>query len=57
MDQSQIIGSFARHLLTTVGGALVSKGILDSTQVEPLAGAIIVVAGVLWSIWQKRAKS
>ena len=54
---SAVIGSFARHLLTTLGGALVTRGWLDSSQVEPLAGAILIVGGVIWSVAQKlRAK-
>ena len=55
MDKSLIIGSFARHILTTLGGMAVAKGWLDSSQIEPVAGALLVLAGVAWSLIQKRA--
>ena len=54
MDKSLIIGSFARHILTTLGGMAVAKGWLDSSQIEPVAGALLVIAGVAWSLIQKR---
>ena len=54
MDSKLIIGAFARHMLTTLGGVLVSKGLLESSQVEPLAGALFVIGGVVWSLIQKK---
>ena len=49
-----------RHALTFGGGILVAKGLADSAQVGQVvsdiitaAGAIISVAGVAGSIWQK----
>jgi hypothetical protein len=54
MDKTVIIGSFARHILTTLGGMAVAKGWLDSSQIEPVAGALLVLAGVAWSLIQKR---
>ena len=54
MDKTVIIGSFARHILTTLGGMAVAKGWLDSSQIEPVAGALLVLAGVVWSLIQKR---
>jgi hypothetical protein len=54
MDSQVVIGAFARHLLTTLGGILVSKGLLESSQVEPLAGAVLVIGGVVWSLIQKK---
>jgi hypothetical protein len=54
VDKSLIIGSFARHILTTLGGMAVAKGWLDSSQIEPVAGAMLVIAGVVWSLVQKR---
>jgi hypothetical protein len=55
VEKTVIIGSFARHILTTLGGMAVAKGWLDSSQIEPVAGAILVLAGVAWSLIQKRA--
>jgi len=54
VEKTVIIGSFARHILTTLGGMAVAKGWLDSSQIEPVAGALLVIAGVAWSLVQKR---
>ena len=54
MDSQVVIGAFARHLLTALGGVLVSKGLIESSQVEPLAGAFLVIGGVVWSLIQKK---
>lgn len=43
-----------RHGLTTAGGALASKGLAGSDDIEALAGAIVTIVGVVWSIWEKR---
>ncbi|QDP60569.1 MAG: hypothetical protein Unbinned338contig1000_62 [Prokaryotic dsDNA virus sp.] len=53
MTREEILG-IARHILTTAGGALASRGIIDSTETELIVGAIITVAGVAWSIIAKR---
>jgi len=55
VEKSVVIGSIARHLLTTAGGYLVSRGFIDASQVEPLAGSLLIVGAVVWSIWQKRS--
>jgi hypothetical protein len=55
VDKSVIVGSFVRHLLTTAGGYLVSRGLLDASQVEPFAGAVLIIGGIVWSIIQKRS--
>lgn len=44
----------ARHLLTTVGGILVSKGVLDAGMVETAVGAIVTLGGVAWSVMDKK---
>jgi len=54
MDSSVVIGAFARHILTTIGGMLVSRGLIESSAAEPLAGAVIIIGGVIWSIIQKK---
>ena len=48
------LGLVARHVLTTLGGMAVAKGWIDSSQIEPVAGAFMVIGGVLWSILQKQ---
>lgn len=43
-----------RHLLTGIGGVLVAQGWVSAGDWEKLlAGAIVAVAGLLWSIYQK----
>ena len=48
------LGLIARHVLTTLGGMAVAKGWIDSSQLEPVAGALLVLGGVAWSILQKQ---
>ena len=54
MDIKVALGLLARHLLTTAGGMLVTKGLVDPAQVDPLIGADLVIGGVVWSIVQKQ---
>ena len=53
MDTAAWLG-IVRHVLTTVGGIFVAKGYIDDTGVEALAGGIVAIAGVVWSIIEKR---
>lgn len=53
MDQATIL-AILRHVLTIVGTIVVSHGYLNDGQYEQLAGAIITVAPVIWSILQKK---
>ena len=48
------LGLVARPVLPTLGGMAVAKGWIDSSQIEPVAGAFMVIGGVLWSILQKQ---
>ena len=52
-----ILSLAARHLLTTAGGALVTSGVIQSGEVQGFVGAGMVIAGVLWSWWQKRGQA
>lgn len=47
------IGLSIRHTLTTLGGALAAKGLIDGSSVEPLVGALLVIGGIVWSGIQK----
>lgn len=49
------LGLIARHVLTTIGGGLVASGAIDSGQLETGIGAIFVLAGIVWSVVQKRS--
>ena len=52
---SVLIG-VVRHLLTGGGGALVTKGVVSDGQLELAIGAIITIAGVIWSALAKKKK-
>lgn len=43
-----------RHLLTTGGGVLVANGMLTDGQAATATGAIVALAGVAWSVFDKR---
>jgi hypothetical protein len=50
---STILGLLARHFLTGMGAALISRG-LDPTSAETLVGGASILGGLIWSWWQKR---
>ena len=53
MDLKISLGLIARHLLTSIGGSLAAKGLIESSDVEPAAGALMIIAGLIWSVIQK----
>lgn len=50
------IASLIRHALTAAGGFLVAKGLASADQIGELAGAIVSVAGIGWSIFNNKSK-
>ncbi|HXZ02283.1 MAG TPA: hypothetical protein VEI03_19975 [Stellaceae bacterium] len=42
-----------RHVLTTAGGALVTNGVLSASQLQDGVGAVVVLAGIAWSLFNK----
>ena len=42
-----------RHLLTAVGGVLVSKGILSAGLLDTILGAILAILPTIWSAVEK----
>jgi hypothetical protein len=46
-----------RHGLTSAGGALVAGGYLDASQAQTVTGALLALAGVGLSMWDKRGRS
>jgi hypothetical protein len=44
------VSSLIRHGLSAAGGFLVAKGLVSADQVNELAGALITVLGIVWSI-------
>jgi hypothetical protein len=49
------VAGIVRHVLTSLGGALVAGGYLTSEEWTAIAGALAVLIGVIWSILAKRA--
>jgi hypothetical protein len=49
----QIVFAIIRHLLTALGGVLVTRGTLDSAGLETVIGAIMAILGVVWSTTHK----
>ena len=55
MDKQTWLG-VVRHVLTTFGGFLASKGLLGESEVEVAAGGLVALVGVIWSILEKRSR-
>ena len=53
MSQDQVLG-IVRHVLTTVGGIVVSKGITDTNTMTAIVGGVVAFVGVVWSITSKK---
>jgi hypothetical protein len=51
---SEVLGGIVRHILTALGGILVTKGYVEAGQVELIVGAVATLAGVAWSIFAKK---
>ena len=45
-----------RQVLTVIGTALVAKGYVQASEVEPVIGALLTIASVIWSITDKRGR-
>jgi hypothetical protein len=52
-----IVQAVVRHLLTIVGGGLLASWGIDGSTVEAIAGAVATLAGVAWSIYDKRQQA
>lgn len=52
-----ILAGVVRHLLTTAGGALVAGGYMQSSDEAGFIGGGMVVAGVIWSWWNKTGQA
>ncbi len=48
-----ILAGMVRHGLTTLGGVLVTDGVLQQGEVTGFVGAGMIVAGAAWSWYQK----
>jgi hypothetical protein len=50
------IMALVRQILTVAGTALVAKGYVEASDVEPVVGALLTVGSVIWSVADKRGK-
>ncbi len=48
------VASLIRHGLSAAGGFLVAKGMISLDQVNEIAGAIITLAGIGWSVFKNK---
>ena len=45
-----------RQILTIAGTALVAKGLIHASDVEPVIGALLTIGSVIWSVADKRGR-
>jgi hypothetical protein len=48
--------SLIRQILTVTGTALVAKGFVQASEVEPIIGALLTIGSVVWSVDDKRGR-
>lgn len=48
--------SLIRQVLTIVGTALVAKGYVQASDVEPVIGALLTIGSAVWSVADKRIR-
>lgn len=53
MTKEQVLGVI-RHVLTFVGGILVTKGVIDDASSAEAIGAITTLIGTIWSVIAKK---
>ena len=53
-QQDSVLNGILRHVLTAVGGSLVTRGYVGEAQLELAVGALITIVGVIWSAIAKR---
>jgi hypothetical protein len=51
-----IVTALIRHLLTIAGGAVASRYSIDGASIEAIAGGAAALAGVIWSILEKKRR-
>lgn len=51
-----IVAAIVRHLLTALGGGVAVKYGVDGDTIQSIAGGGAALAGVLWSIADKRGR-
>ena len=48
--------ALVRQMLTVVGTALVARGFVQASDVEPVIGALLTIGSVVWSVADKRGR-
>lgn len=48
--------ALVHQVLTVAGTALVAKGYVQASDVEPVIGALLTIGSVAWSVMDKRAR-
>lgn len=51
------LASLIRHGLTAAGGFLIAKGLASTDQVGELAGAVVTIIGVIWSMTKNKGNT
>lgn len=51
-----IVAALIRHLLTTLGGGVAMKYGVDGDTLNAIAGGAAALAGVAWSVAEKRRR-
>lgn len=51
-----IVTAVARHILTLFGGAMAARYGIDGGTIDGIIGALSTVAGLGWSIYDKRQR-
>jgi hypothetical protein len=55
--KEMILGTI-RHILTTAGGVLAgNSAVVGEADVQTAVGAVMALIGLVWSIWDKKARS
>lgn len=52
-----LIQAVVRHLLTTVGGGFFASFGVTGSELQAVAGAVATLAGVAWSLYDKRGQN
>jgi len=56
MNQT-VVTALTRHLLTTVGGSYLMSFGITGTTLDAVIGALSTLAGVAWSIYDKKQQA
>jgi hypothetical protein len=53
MNKDMILG-VVRHILTAVGGALASQGVMSADDTNAIVGGVVALVGLVWSMLNKK---